>query len=143
MIVWCIYYFLVISFCYVFFFKQKTAYEMRISDWSSDVCSSELAGCAWPRLRRQAPDTHPQLPGNRRGGPDQPVEQRRADHHLARHLGARLRYRPIDYCIICQCVPRKVRDIRRAGGVGPWKDSPATAHEIGKDTCGHRLSQNM
>src|SRR3546814_9926273 len=26
----------------VFFFKQKTAYEMRISDWSSDVCSSEL-----------------------------------------------------------------------------------------------------
>src|SRR3546814_3938244 len=30
------------SFCYVFFFKQKTAYEMRISDWSSDVCSSDL-----------------------------------------------------------------------------------------------------
>src|SRR3546814_10269284 len=28
----------------VFFFKQKTAYEMRISDWSSDVCSSDLAG---------------------------------------------------------------------------------------------------
>src|SRR3546814_4993442 len=30
--------------CYVlfFFFKQKTAYEMRISDWSSDVCSSDL-----------------------------------------------------------------------------------------------------
>src|SRR3546814_6935672 len=29
-------------FCF-FFFKQKTAYEMRISDWSSDVCSSDLA----------------------------------------------------------------------------------------------------
>src|SRR3546814_6630505 len=28
----------------VFFFKQKTAYEMRISDWSSDVCSSDLTG---------------------------------------------------------------------------------------------------
>src|SRR3546814_7617512 len=27
----------------IFFFKQKTAYEMRISDWSSDVCSSDLA----------------------------------------------------------------------------------------------------
>src|SRR3546814_4056815 len=27
----------------VFFFKQKTAYEMRISDWSSDVCASDLA----------------------------------------------------------------------------------------------------
>src|SRR3546814_4486011 len=27
---------------FLFFFKQKTAYEMRISDWSSDVCSSDL-----------------------------------------------------------------------------------------------------
>src|SRR3546814_1649750 len=35
--------------CIFFFFKQKTAYEMRISDWSSDVCSSDLAG---RRLRR-------------------------------------------------------------------------------------------
>src|SRR3546814_5233322 len=31
-----------IVFVVVFFFKQKTAYEMRISDWSSDVCSSDL-----------------------------------------------------------------------------------------------------
>src|SRR3546814_7090666 len=31
----------------VFFFKQKTAYEMRISDWSSDVCSSDLAVLDW------------------------------------------------------------------------------------------------
>src|SRR3546814_19850387 len=34
-----------------FFFKQKTAYDMRISDWSSDVCSSDLhkvrSGCRW------------------------------------------------------------------------------------------------
>src|SRR3546814_11157073 len=29
---------------FFFFFKQKTAYEMRISDWSSDVCSSDLPG---------------------------------------------------------------------------------------------------
>src|SRR3546814_6495886 len=37
---------------YVFvFFKQKTAYEMRISDWSSDVCSSDL-GCV--PIRRKA-----------------------------------------------------------------------------------------
>src|SRR3546814_8790982 len=28
--------------CFFFFFKQKTAYELRISDWSSDVCSSDL-----------------------------------------------------------------------------------------------------
>src|SRR3546814_8310025 len=37
--------FCVCCFCF-FFFKQKTAYEMRISDWSSDVCSSDLQG-AW------------------------------------------------------------------------------------------------
>src|SRR3546814_1228062 len=32
----------VICFCRLFFFTQKTAYEVRISDWSSDVCSSDL-----------------------------------------------------------------------------------------------------
>src|SRR3546814_5041770 len=37
-----------------FFFKQKTAYEMRISDWSSDVCSSDLLDLA----RRNALDIH-------------------------------------------------------------------------------------
>src|SRR3546814_10195245 len=34
----------VVVFISFFFFKQKTAYEMRISDWSSDVCSSDLSG---------------------------------------------------------------------------------------------------
>src|SRR3546814_7544743 len=34
--------YVVLIFLYFFFFKQKTAYEMRISDWSSDVCSSDL-----------------------------------------------------------------------------------------------------
>src|SRR3546814_14978256 len=33
---------LLVALMSVFFFKQKTAYEMRISDWSSDVCSSDL-----------------------------------------------------------------------------------------------------
>src|SRR3546814_9570914 len=42
-----------------FFFKQKTAYEMRISDWSSDVCSSDLdpnCGCCtgWVEHMRDA-----------------------------------------------------------------------------------------
>src|SRR3546814_11661431 len=45
-------------FLYVFFFfKQKTAYEMRISDWSSDVCSSDLhamrrAGATYEEIAR-------------------------------------------------------------------------------------------
>src|SRR3546814_158235 len=48
---------------YSFFFKQKTANEMRISDWSSDVCSSDL--------------------------PDREPVDRRNDRHLARLEGAR------------------------------------------------------
>src|SRR3546814_1761058 len=36
--------------CCFFFFKQKTAYEMRISDWSSDVCSSDLVGAGRPEV---------------------------------------------------------------------------------------------
>src|SRR3546814_14018513 len=47
----------------LFFFKQKTAYEMRISDWSSDVCSSDLDSrlrwqdCAvtWPTPKKARP----------------------------------------------------------------------------------------
>src|SRR3546814_1333676 len=39
---------------FVFFFKQKTAYEMRISDWSSDVCSSDLSRSRWRGCRRRA-----------------------------------------------------------------------------------------
>src|SRR3546814_1169232 len=46
-------------YCYVFifFFKQKTAYEMRISDWSSDVCSSDLR-----RARHGAGDVRERRP---------------------------------------------------------------------------------
>src|SRR3546814_1402231 len=39
-----------------FFFKQKTAYEMRISDWSSDVCSSDLRKIRPRRCRRWITD---------------------------------------------------------------------------------------
>src|SRR3546814_518503 len=38
----------VLCFLFFFFFKQKTAYELRISDWSSDVCSSDLALRRYP-----------------------------------------------------------------------------------------------
>src|SRR3546814_8691248 len=46
---------------FFFFFKQKTAYEMRISDWSSDVCSSDLA------IAQAASDEGPVLSGWRCG----------------------------------------------------------------------------
>src|SRR3546814_13504317 len=40
--------------CCFFFFKQKTAYEMRISDWSSDVCSSDLRADVAPVVDQEA-----------------------------------------------------------------------------------------
>src|SRR3546814_7018460 len=52
-----------------YIFKQKTAYELRISDWSSDVCSSDLAGIlralSGGRLR---PEGHPRQFDLRRSG---------------------------------------------------------------------------
>src|SRR3546814_7158012 len=62
-------------FCFVFFFKQKTAYEMRISDWSSDVCSSDLGrgGIAGGVRVRDRPPSRPRrllprLPAQPLGG---------------------------------------------------------------------------
>src|SRR3546814_4730501 len=43
----------IIIYSFFFFFKQKTAYEMRISDWSSDVCSSDLDEKPLPHRRSQ------------------------------------------------------------------------------------------
>src|SRR3546814_16126760 len=60
--------------CIFFFFKQKTAYEMRISDWSSDVCSSDLIG---GRRRSGAVDPGPR-PVARRGGGHRRFAVRRA-----------------------------------------------------------------
>src|SRR3546814_6683255 len=63
-----------------FFFKQKTAYEMRISDWSSDVCSSDL--------RRYRPARRTRLSGTglRRGYRDEksgPDDEAGAGHAAA------------------------------------------------------------
>src|SRR3546814_15900524 len=66
---------------FFFFFKQKTAYEMRISDWSSDVCSSDLheeSGQHHERIREEAQeetnvprDPRPDLASEQSAG-DQP-----------------------------------------------------------------------
>src|SRR3546814_4142699 len=49
----------------LFFFKQKTAYELRISDWSSDVCSSELHLPVAPTEGTSASSGHPRHHGSR------------------------------------------------------------------------------
>src|SRR3546814_4411316 len=55
-----------------FFFKQKTAYEMRISDWSSDVCSSDLGALGGAAIAGHLAE--------------QPVERHRG-RHQAEHAG--------------------------------------------------------
>src|SRR5213594_5168124 len=42
-------------FCFFFFFKQKTAYEISVRDWSSDVCSSDLSRTMSPRRGPHGP----------------------------------------------------------------------------------------
>src|SRR5216117_4217867 len=80
-----------------FFFKQKTAYEIRKGDWSSDVCSSDLTACSTHRRPvEQAVVGHRRLEPARRGdiGPvDRPVRER------------------------VRAQPRSLRDV--AGDVGP------------------------
>src|SRR3546814_3953462 len=96
--------------CVVFFFKQKTAYEMRISDWSSDVCSSDLqipvSQRTQPLVSRQGlyrgvrqSRLHPRLPraGDARSRPADGADERLpdADRHgdTAPADGAALRQR--------------------------------------------------
>src|SRR3546814_12933241 len=52
----------------LFFFKQKTAYEMRISDWSSDVCSSDLSQRASARLSDRHKNAEGQMPATNATG---------------------------------------------------------------------------
>src|SRR3546814_1311279 len=61
-----------------FFFKQKTAYEMRISDWSSDVCSSDLH-----RLAVDARRAHLELPRRAAQGVGEPRAGRRFGERAA------------------------------------------------------------
>src|SRR3546814_1089336 len=78
---------LVLVCCFVFFFKQKTAYEMRISDWSSDVCSSDLplGGSGAQPVRRgdhgpghpRARGAHPRCDGVGGGDPERSRSEER------------------------------------------------------------------
>src|SRR5213596_3895551 len=64
-----------VNMCFFFFFKQKTAYEIRPCDWSSDVCSSDLRA----RAARRAGTRRERVVGHDRDGPavGQRSEERR------------------------------------------------------------------
>src|SRR3546814_9935871 len=85
----------------IFIFKQKTAYEMRISDWSSDVCSSDLQGSQreGPRGAEEAALDEPDVGGSHGGAqlprldPVDPLEEAQQDQarHQARAGDSRCR----------------------------------------------------
>src|SRR3546814_17720178 len=76
----------------MFFLKQKTAYEMRISDWSSDVCSSDLVAHVEVRLLFRYADTRATILLRRGdaatatgGGQDEAASGRHRDHGFGLH----------------------------------------------------------
>src|SRR3546814_3670973 len=90
----CVY---IMSFVFVivvifFFFKQKTAYEMRISDWSSDVCSSDLGLYTVPQKPRaggvKTPVPCPTPPGRSFASHSGPSRSTKADRAAIISAGA-------------------------------------------------------
>src|SRR3546814_10153854 len=103
---------------FVFFFKQKTAYEMRISDWSSDVCSSDLG----TRMLAHVPmpsDHHAEglKDAVRLDEADGSDDRRDADHDIA----------------------EQSRHAEQEGGDTP--DEAERAFEIGRASCRARVCQ--
>src|SRR3546814_3104107 len=83
---------MITSVIFIFFFKQKTAYEMRISDWSSDVCSSDLK-----EMKRVLADIQQGrfvsrfVLDNRAGQPELKAARKLAAEHPIEKVGAELR----------------------------------------------------
>src|SRR3546814_4600018 len=73
----------------VFFFKQKTAYEMRISDWSSDVCSSDLFDAAGDRGRQdvEVEGRHAAARARRAGAPAVQQDKGAVGAQTAKEIG--------------------------------------------------------
>src|SRR3546814_972628 len=97
-----------------FFFKQKTAYEMRISDWSSDVCSSDLCHVEGRTL----------LDVTLTEGRNRIVRRWCEAMGLKVERLARLSYGPV-----------------RLGDLTPGEYRPLTPREIGRASCRERVCQ--
>src|SRR3546814_4449522 len=100
-----------------FFFKQKTAYEMRISDWSSDVCSSDLIDAAQQEI-------------------EHPVE-RAVDMRLGRPLPI-MRVRQVEIEALVEAADARARiDAAVIGARGRLAEGAAGAvgHQRGDDRC--------
>src|SRR3546814_9091767 len=105
-------------FC--FFFKQKTAYEMRISDWSSDVCSSDLrvdagAYATWPN----GPNMELGMAIKNVPGPYRISAYRARGWTVATNKSPIGPYRGVARPGACFCIERTIDEIARAVGREP------------------------
>src|SRR3546814_18100656 len=113
-----------------FFFKQKTAYEMRISDWSSDVCSSDLS----------AVSKVVSAPANAGPANQRQANRRRAMATIARSV------RPLFFRTDCMLGSLHMETRRIRAQVKGWSDAlrgcnGRPAEEIGRASCRERVCQ--
>src|SRR3546814_3728581 len=121
---------------FFFFFKQKTAYEMRISDWSSDVCSSDLPVEPGEDVRL---DVHALIDGfddeigvSKRGE----VEAGRYQRHALFHL--RTRHPPLGGRRLIVAADGGDAAIQRFLAGFDQRDGDARVQEVHRDAAAHR-----
>src|SRR3546814_9492574 len=110
--------FVSLDILFLFFFKQKTAYELRISDWSSDVCSSDLFPAA---AGRDAPAGYSRAP-------DQPVDQAYTDLIAKFTTDPALNSPLTDYLPASDTVPHPLDAFGRIAGAEGWLPYSADEH---------------
>src|SRR3546814_16340704 len=111
------------EYLYFFFFKQKTAYEMRISDWSSDVCSSDLRARRWRG--------HPPFQAARRPGRCWRDHRHRAEPRCRADRGRTGRGRRAP--ATCSEEPSPGEDALRPEGVGARGLCSSEESRVGKE----------
>src|SRR3546814_20089909 len=109
-----------------FFFKQKTAYEMRISDWSSDVCSSDLQHANTSAASVPLALDLAVRDGRRRGDRNRVEDRRRGPDRLNRRCGRRSEERRVGKACVSTCRSR-------------WSPDQSTKRQLHKKSHRHQL----
>src|SRR3546814_3522892 len=119
--------------CYFLCFKKRTAYELRISDWSSDVVSSDPRDAAG-RFARGAAGAFPRQSGDMIQG--RPAAAEQCSDQFRQGLVARPANDVVD-------IGRADRSFRVQGGEVATPRDRKAGEEIGRASCRERVCQNV